>query len=101
MCKTKKELDKLVAKRRELSAEKKKIEAKLGEVDKDIIDYVLAKGVKGGKDDLSLIVIGDGYKVSYITVVKHPLDSEKVKKFLGVRLPQFQTDSVSNKLTIS
>lgn len=101
MCKTKKELDKLVAKRRELSAEKKKIEAKLSEVDKDIIDYVLAKGIKGGKDNLSLIVIGDGYKVSYITVVKHPLDNEKVKKFLGVRLPQFQTDSVSNKLTIS
>lgn len=101
MCKTKKELDKLVAKRRELAAEKKKIETKLSEVDKDIIDYVLAKGIKGGKDNLSLIVIGDGYKVSYITVVKHPLDSEKVKKFLGVRLPQFQTDSVSNKLTIS
>ena len=100
MCKNKTELNELVAKRRKLAAEKKKIEALLKDVDHDIIEYVIAKGTVGGKDNNTLIVFGDGYKVSYITVVKHPLDSDKVKEYLGDSLEQFLTESISNKLDI-
>ena len=101
MCKNKKELDNLVAKYRNLNAEKKKIDNQLKAVKEDITEYVLAKGVPGGKDDLALIVFGDGYKISYITVVSHPLDNDRVKEYLGDSLEQFQTESISNKLTVS
>lgn len=100
MCKNKKELTELVAKRRELDAEKKKIESKIKKVNEDIIEYVLAKGEVGGKDNNTLIVIGDGYKISYITVVSHPLDSDKVKELLGEKLPDFLTEKRSCKLDI-
>lgn len=100
MCKNKDELNALVAKRRKLSALKKKIEAQVKEIDHDIIEYVVAKGEQGGKDNNTLIVFGDGYKVSYITVVQHPLDSDKVKEFLGDQLPDFLTVKTSSKLDI-
>lgn len=100
MCKNKTELNELVSKRRKLAAEKKKIEAQLKEVDHDIIEYVLAKGVMGGKDNNTLIVFGDGYKVSYITVISHPIDSDKVKAFFGDKISEFQTEKSSNKLDI-
>ena len=100
MCKNKKELTELVAKRRELDAEKKKIDTKIKKINEDIIEYVLAKGIPGGKDNNTLIVIGDGYKISYITVISHPLDNDKVKEFLGERLPDFLTEKSSNKLDI-
>ena len=100
MCKNKDELNVLVAKRRKLSALKKKIDAKLKDVDKDIIEYVIAKGISGGKDNNTLIVLGEGYKISYITVIKHPLDSDKVKAYLGDSIDQFLTESISNKLDI-
>jgi len=100
MCKNKGELNELVAKRRKLSAEKKKIEAQIKDIDHDIIEYVLAKGVAGGEGNNTLIVFGDGYKVSYITVVSHPLDNEKVKDYLGDKLPDFLTVKSSNRLDI-
>ena len=101
MCKNKKELNAAVEKYRALNAEKKKLEQKIKEVKADITEYVLAKGIKGGKDDLTLVVIGDDYKISYITVVAHPLDTDKIKEFLGESVVQFQTESISNKLTVS
>jgi len=100
MCKNKSELNELVAKRRKLAAEKKKIESQIKDIDHDIIEYVLAKGTVGGKDNNTLIVFGDGYKVSYITVISHPLDSDKVKDYLGDTLPEFLTEKISNKLDI-
>lgn len=100
MCKNKDELDKLVAKRRKLSVTKKKIEDRIKDIDHDIIEYVLAKGEVGGKDNNSLIVFGDNYKVSYITVISHPLDSDKIKEMLGDKLSDFQTVKTSNKLDI-
>lgn len=100
MCKNKNELNELVAKRRKLSAEKKKIDSQIKDIDHDIIEYVLAKGAVGGKDNNSLIVFGDGYKVSYITVISHPLDNDKVKDYLGDMLPDFQTEKSSSKLDI-
>ena len=100
MCKNKSELNELVAKRRKLAAEKKKIEAQIKEIDHDIIEYVLAKGTVGGKDNNTLIVFGDGYKVSYITVISHPLDNDKVKAYLGDNVSEFLTEKMSNKLDI-
>ena len=100
MCKTKEELNAKVAKRRRLSALKKKLEDQLKEIDHDIIEYVIAKGTKGGKNNNTLIVFGDGYKVSYITSISHPLDSDKIKELLGDKLPEYQTEKSSNKLDI-
>lgn len=100
MCKNKQELDALVAKRRKCAALKKKLDEIIKEIDHDIIEYVIAKGTKGGKDNNTLIVFGDGYKISYIKVVKHPLDNDKVKEYLGDDLEQFLTESISNKLDI-
>lgn len=100
MCKNKDELNQLVARRRKLSALKKKLEAQIKDLDHDIIEYVVAKGEKGGKDDNTLIVFGDGYKVSYITVISHPLDTDKVKELLGDKITEYQTEKSSNKLDI-
>lgn len=100
MCKTKMELNELVAKRRKLAATKKKIEDRIKDIDHDIIEYVTAKGEKGGKNGSSLIVFGDGYKVSYITITSHPLDNDKVKEFLGDRVVEFQVEKNSRKLDI-
>ena len=100
MCKNKDELNELVVKRRKLSAEKKKLETQIKDIDHDIIEYVLAKGTAGGKDGNTLIVFGDGYKVSYITVISHPLDTDRVKEYLGDNLPDFLTEKSSNKLDI-
>ena len=100
MCKTKDELNKLVARKRKLSALKKKLDAQLKDVDNDIIEYVVAKGEKGGKNDNSLIVFGDGYKVSYITTISHPLDNDKIKALLGDRIAEYQTTKSSNKLDV-
>jgi hypothetical protein len=100
MCKNKDELNELVAKRRKLTAEQKKINEKLDKINEDIIEYVLAKGTAGGKDNKTLIVIGDGYKISYITITQHPLDKKKVEEFLGERLPEFQKTNSYPKLDI-
>ena len=100
MCKNKDELDKLVAKRRKIISTQKKLDDKLDQINKDIIEYVLAKGTSGGKDNQTLIVIGDGYKISYITITQHPLDKKKVEEFLGDRLPEFQKTNSYPKLDI-
>jgi regulator of replication initiation timing len=100
MCKNKKELNKLVEKYREITAEQKKLNEKLKAIKADIIEYVLAKGTVSETNENSLIVFGDGYKVAYITVISHPLDSDKIKELLGDKLPEYQTTSSSNKLDI-
>lgn len=100
MCKNKEEFTKQVAKARKLIAEKKKIEAQLKEVKADLIEYVLAKGELGGKNQTTRIVYGDDYKVSYLTIVEHPLDTDKIKAYLGDKLSEFQTEKSSNKLDI-
>lgn len=100
MCKNKEELNELVSQYRKLSSKKKKIEEELDKVKDDIIEYVVAKGVKGGKNNNSLIVFGDGYKVAYITVVTHPLDSKKLKALLGDDIEQYQMEKSTPKLDV-
>ena len=100
MCKNKDELNKLVEKRRKLTSEKEKIEEKLKEVNNDIIEYVLAKGIAGGKDNKTLIVIGDGYKISYITITQHRFDAKKLEAFFGDQSDKFKTTNTYPKLDI-
>jgi hypothetical protein len=100
MCKTKAELNELVAQRRKLVAKKKKITDQLAEVDADIIEYVQRHGVSGGKAGSTLIVFGDDYKISYIKITKHPLDTDRVKAYLGDLVDGFLTESTSNRLDI-
>ena len=100
MCKTKSELDKKIAKHRKLASLKKKIDDQLKEVDHDIIDYVIAKGVCGGKDGTTRIVYGDGYKVSYLTITKHTLDNDRLREFFGDQITDFQISQVSNRLDV-
>lgn len=90
MCKNKAELNELVAKYRKLTATKKKIDEELSGIKDDIIEYAVAKGTKGGKDNTTLIVFGDGYKVSVITINQPLYDGAKLKALLGDKLPEFQ-----------
>lgn len=100
MCKNKAELNELVEKHRKLTAKKKKIEEELSEVKTEIIEYVVAKGEKGGKNGTTLIVFGDGYKASVITINNPVFDSEKLKALLGDDLPNYQKQNTYPKLDI-
>lgn len=100
MCNNKDEFDKLVAKRRKANALKKKLEEQVKELDHEIIEYVTKKGEVGGKGGNSIIVFGDGYKVSVITIEQHPWDGDKLKALLGDRVDQYQTISVFPRVDI-
>lgn len=100
MCKTKSELDKAVAKYRKAVTLKKKLEAQLAEISKDITEYVVAKGEAGGKNGSTLVVSGDDYKVSYITSEQHTLDSDLVKALLGDELPSYQKVRIQHRLDV-
>ena len=100
MCKNKSELNQLVEKYRKLDAKQKKLESELKEVKAEIIEYTKAKGKKGGKNNMTFIVFGEGYKISYITVVSHPLDTDKVRAFLGDRATEFETEKTKPRLDI-
>lgn len=100
MCKNKAELNELVEKYRKLSAKKKKVEDELEAVKDDITEYVVNKGEKGGKNGTTLIVFGDGYKVSLITINKPIFDSEKLAALLGDKLPEYKKPNIYPKLDI-
>ena len=100
MCKTKKELDKAVAKYRKAATLKKKLEAQLAEISKDITEYIIAKGESGGKNGMTMVVSGDDYKISYITVEQHRLDSDLVKPLLGADLPKYQKVYIQHRLDV-
>lgn len=100
MCNNKDELDVLVAKYRKLSALKKKIEESRKSVTDEIIDYATRKGTVGGKNNATLIVFGDGYKVSVITINNPVWDSDKLKGLLGDDYADYQKSSSYPKLDI-
>lgn len=90
MCKTKSEFKGLVEKFRKLSAKQKKIEQELAEVKSDMEEYILAKGVKGGKEGRTLVVLGDDFKVSYIVMTRQDFDTKKLNDFFGDRAIDFK-----------
>ena len=100
MCKNKDEFTKLVNRRRKANALKKKLEDKVKELDHEIIEYVTKKGEAGGKNGNSIIVFGDGYKVSVITITQHPWDGDKLKALLGDNAEQYQTVNVYPRVDI-
>ena len=100
MCKNKEELNALVAKYRKLSALEKKVHAAREAIKDDIIDYANRKGEKGGKSGTTMIVIGDGYKVSVITMSNVVFDSEKLSELLGDKVSEYQKSSTYPKLDI-
>jgi hypothetical protein len=101
MCKTKKELDKLVAKRRELRAAKKLIEEQLEQIDDDIIEYIEKKGLVSSKNEKSLVVYGKDYKASYTEITSTVLDNTLIKEYFGTSLPQYQKKSSYKRLEVS
>lgn len=100
MCKNKEEFNKLVAKRRKLKALEKKIKAELEIVDEEIIHYAQEKGTEGGKDNNSIIVFGDNYKVSIINITQHPFDGDKLKEYFGDNISQYQKTNTYKRIDI-
>ena len=100
MCNNKSELDALVAKKRKLNSLKKKLEARITEIDTEITEYAEAKGERGGKDNSTYIVYGDGYKVSCILITQHPFDGDKLKKFFGDKISDFQKTNIYRRVDI-
>jgi len=100
MCKNKDELNKLVAKYRKLAALEKKVKTARDAIKDDIIDYATRKGEKGGKDGTTLIVFGDGYKVSVITINNAVFDGKKLEALLGDKISEYQKTSTYPKLDI-
>lgn len=101
MCKTKKELDSLIAKRRMLNAEKKIIEDQLDKIDRDIIEYIEKKGLVSSKNEKSLVVYGKDYKASYTEITSTVLDNTLIKEYFGTSLPQYQKKSSYKRLEVS
>ena len=84
MCKTKKELNKLVEKLRAAKIAKAQLEAEIDSLQTDIIEYVLKHGVLDDtKKSRPLVVLGDTYKLSYGDRIRTDMDREKLKDLLG------------------
>lgn len=90
MCNTKSEFTKIVNKRRKAAALKKKLEAKVDKLDEEIIEYAKKKGEAGGKNGNTLIVFGDDFKVSVISITQHPWDGDKLRQLLGDDVSKYQ-----------
>lgn len=95
MCKTKSEFAELVSKFRKLTAKQKKIEQDLASVKEDMAEYILAKGVKSGKQGNTLVVLGEDFKVSYIVVTRQDFDTKKLNEFFGEDAIKFKKDPIS------
>ena len=100
MLKNKDAFTKAVNKRRKATALKKKLDALIDSLDEEIIDYAQRKGEAGGKNGNSLIVFGEGYKVSVITITQHPWDGDKLKALLGDRVGEYQGINVYDRIDI-
>ena len=100
MCKNKEELTAQITRYRKLTAAFKKLEAELKEVKDDIIAYVNAKGKPKEEGSTTLVVFGDGYKVSIITVTNSSFDSSKLKEVLGEDLSAYKKITSSPRLDV-
>lgn len=101
MCKNKAEFTALVAKYRELTTEKKKIEASLDSVKADMEEYLKAKGTPKAEGSLTLVVFGDGYKVSLIPLENVSYDGKKLKAIFGEEaVKQCQNTKPYNRIDV-
>ena len=100
MCKNKAEFDQLVEEYRILSALKKKADERLKKVKPDMEEYLRAKGKPSGKNGTSLVVIGDGYKVTLSTSDRATFDSDKLHKLLGDKIGDYQNVTSTVKIDV-
>lgn len=100
MCKNKAEFDKLVIEYRILSTMKKKVEERLKKVKPDMEKYLRAKGKPSGKNGKSLVIMGDGYKVTLSESERKLFDGDKLGALLGPDLPQYQKSSIITKIDV-
>ena len=100
MCKNKLEFTAAVSRYRKLSAEKKKVDAELDVVKDDMEEYIKKKGVPGGKNGLSLVVFGDGYKVTLIPLEHTTYDDDKLKAVLGPDLDQYKRSTPYSRIDV-
>lgn len=100
MCNNKQEFDQLVNKYRELTSEQKKLEAKLDALKDDMKEYINKKGKKKSEDSKTLVVFGEGYKVSLIPVLNPRWDDVKLKKFFGDRYEEYRTPHPYDRLDV-
>ena len=90
MCKTKAELDVKVEQFRKVKALQKKLSDRESDLKEDIIEYVLKHGTPDdSKQSKPIIVIGDGYVLTYGDRSKTAPDIDKLKEFLGANYDQF------------
>lgn len=90
MCKTKAELDVKVEQLRKVKALQKKLTDRESDLKEDIIEYVLKHGIPDdSKTSKPIIVIGDGYVLTYGDRSKTAPDVAKLKEFLGNNYDQF------------
>lgn len=102
MCKTKAELDVKVAQLRKVKALQKKLDARESDLKDDIIEYVLKHGITDdSKQSKPMIVIGDGYVLSYGDRSKTAPDVDKLKEFLGANYNQFIKVTLYKTLNVS
>ena len=101
MCKTKAELDIKVEQLRKVKALQKKLSTREAELKDDIIEYVLKHGIPDdSKKSKPIIVIGDGYVVTYGDRSKSDPDVDKLKEFLGANYDQFLKTSTYKTLSV-
>lgn len=101
MCKNKQEFNVQVERYRQLAATIKKLETELSSVKDDISSYVVAKGKPAKKGSDTLVVFGDGYKVSWILKNSTSFNTAKLQEVLGKDLEQYKNHTSYRQLTVS
>lgn len=103
MCKSKKELNKLVKQYKELKLAKEQIETELSAVRDDIVAYMLVHGESDGgfEGNKTVTYIGPSYKLQYITVCKENIDRALLKQALGPVYSNYVSPSISHQLRVS
>lgn len=102
MCKTKAELDVKVEQFRKVKALQKKLSDRESDLKEDIIEYVLKHGTPDdSKQSKPIIVIGDGYVLTYGDRSKTAPDIDKLKEFLGANYDQFVKVTPYKTLNVS
>lgn len=81
MCRTMKELQKNIIRRRELIAKQKKIEEELKGIDASIVDYTDSNGVLSDKGVLT--VTGKDFIITVSVCTRRTLDSKRLEADLG------------------
>lgn len=100
MCKNKSEFDQLVAEYRTFATMKKKAEERLKKVKPDMEEYIRAKGIPSGKDGKSLVIFGDGYKVTLSESDRTTFNGDLLKELLGDSVAEYQNVTLVTKIDV-